>query len=40
MEDYLFSVDEVEEIAGIDFFYNLEDSIEELVEANSELRKW
>lgn len=40
IRDYLFSVDEVEDIAGIDFFYNLEDSIEELVEANSEFRKW
>lgn len=40
IRDYLFSVDEVEEIAGIDFFYNLEDSIEELVESTSELSLW
>lgn len=38
--DYLLSVDQVEEITKIDFFHNLEDSIENIIEANSNLNKW
>lgn len=38
--EYVRTVDEVEEITGIDFFYNLPDEIENAVEAISEISKW
>lgn len=34
------SVDQVEEITGMDFFYNLEDNLEDRVEANYNIRRW
>ena len=40
IKDYMCSVDEVEKITQIDFFYNLEDSIENKVEAVSNLHIW
>lgn len=40
MSHYLMSVDDVEEKTGIDFFYNLPDDIEDIVEANSNLKEW
>ena len=40
MPHYLHSVDEVEEITGIDFFFNLPDEIEVEVESTSDLSKW
>ena len=40
MEDYVLSVDEVEEITGFDFFYSLPDDIENIVESDSDLAKW
>lgn len=40
LDYYLLSVDEVERITGIDFFYNLPDDIEDVVERISDLKKW
>lgn len=40
MDYYVKSVDEVEEITGLDFFYNLPDDIEESVESTSNLNIW
>lgn len=40
MTHYLLSVDDVEEITRIDFFYNLPDDIETMIEANSNLKEW
>jgi endonuclease G len=40
MEYYVHSVDEVERMTGLDFFYQLEDGMEEEVEAKSEIGKW
>ena len=37
---YMKSVDEVEEITGIDFFYTLPDSLESVVEYRADLSKW
>ena len=37
---YMHSVDEVEQLAGIDFFFNLPDSIEELIEADYNTSDW
>ena len=37
---YVYSVDEVEQITGIDFFYNLPDDIEDMVESQSNLSIW
>lgn len=34
------SIDEVEKITGIDFFYQLEDSIEDKLESNVDVSKW
>ncbi len=39
-QSYVTSVDEVEEITGIDLFYQLEDAVEDQLEANSDLSKW
>ena len=40
MENYVTTVDEVEKLTGLDFFYNLPDSIENKVEAVSSFRDW
>lgn len=40
MSYYVMSVDEVEEKTGIDFFYNLPDEIEDVVEANANINEW
>lgn len=40
MSHYVMTVDEVEEITGIDFFYNLPDEIEEVVEASANINEW
>ena len=40
MDHYVVSIDEVEEKSGIDFFYALPDSIEDAVEAHSDLSIW
>lgn len=37
---YVTTVDAVEELTGLDFFYNLEDSIENVVEATYSLKDW
>ena len=37
---YMLSVDEVEQMSGIDFFYNLPDSIENEIEKDFNLRDW
>ncbi|MCK5824855.1 MAG: DNA/RNA non-specific endonuclease [Ichthyobacteriaceae bacterium] len=34
------SIDEVEKITGIDFYYNLDDATENRVEANNDVKKW
>ena len=38
--DYAISIDELEKRTGIDFFCNLPDEIEELVEAECDLDFW
>jgi endonuclease G, mitochondrial len=38
--DYITTVDEIENITGIDFFINLEDEIEELLESKIDSEKW
>ncbi len=40
IKDYMYSVDEVENITKIDFFHNMEDSIENIIEASSNLNNW
>ncbi len=40
MSFYLRSVDEVEIMTGIDFFYNLPEDIETIVESDSNLKEW
>lgn len=40
LNHYVRSVDEVEEITGIDFFCNIPDDIENVVEATSNLNNW
>lgn len=40
LDEYVVTVDEVEQITGFDFFHNLEDEIENAVEAKSELNRW
>lgn len=37
---YMVSIDEVEQLSGIDFFYNLPDSIENEIEKDFNLRDW
>ena len=37
---YMLSVDEVEEMSGIDFFYNLPDCIEEQIEQDYHISDW
>ena len=40
MFNYAVSVDDVEELTGHDFFYNLPDSIERVIEANYNRKDW
>lgn len=40
MQTYVTTVDKVEEITGIDFFYNLPDEIENQVESTSNFNRW
>lgn len=40
MEHYVCSVDEVEKVTGLDFFYQLDDSVENVIEASSNLKEW
>ena len=40
MEYYACSVDEVEKVTGFDFFYQLPDSIENVIEASSNFNEW
>ncbi len=40
IKDCVCSVDIIEEITGFDFFHNLEDEIENVIESTSELNKW
>ncbi len=40
MNYYVRSVDEVEEITGLDFFYQLDDKVENKIESRSDLSKW
>jgi endonuclease G len=37
---YMLSIDEVEQLSGIDFFYNLPDSIENSIEKDFRVRDW
>ena len=37
---YMLSVDEVEQLTGIDFFYNLPDSVENIIEADYTISDW
>lgn len=37
---YMLSVDEVEQLTGIDFFYNLPDSVEDIIEADYNVSDW
>ena len=40
IESYVMSVDDVEEITGLDFFYQLPDDEEEVIESNVDITKW
>jgi endonuclease G len=40
LKNYVKSVDEIEKLTGIDFFYNLEDDLENKLEAESNIRDW
>lgn len=40
MENYVTTVDEVEKLTGLDFFYKLPDEIENEVESKSSFREW
>lgn len=40
MKDYAMSIDEVEEITGYDFFYNLPDDMEEAIESKYSFKDW
>jgi endonuclease G len=40
MMTYMLSVDEVEAMSGIDFFYNLPNSIEDVVEKDYLISDW
>ena len=37
---YATSIDEIEELTGIDFFYKLEMSLQESIENKKELSQW
>ena len=40
MSYYVRSVDDVEKATGLDFFYQLDDKVENKIESRSELSKW
>ena len=40
MRDYSMTIDAVEELTGIDFFYNLPDDIEEKIESTESFKEW
>ena len=40
IQNYVVSIDKVEEVTGIDFFYKLPDSIEDKIENKSDISKW
>ena len=40
MEHYACSVDEVEKVTGFDFFYQLPDSVENIIEASCNFNEW
>lgn len=40
MQNYSMTVDEVEQITGYDFFYNLPDDIENEVESKASFKEW
>lgn len=40
MQNYSMSIDEVEKITGIDFFYNLPDDIEDRIESVTSFKEW
>lgn len=40
MRDYSMPIDKVEEITGIDFFYNLPDDLEEAIESVTSFKEW
>lgn len=40
MSQYVVTVDEVEAKTGIDFFYNLPDDVENVIEAEADIKKW
>ena len=40
LEEYVKSVDEVEDVLGFDFFHNLPDDIEMKIESTSNLKQW
>ena len=40
MKDYSMPIDKVEEITGIDFFYNLPDELENRIEATASFKEW
>ena len=40
IQNYVVSIDKVEEVTGIDFFYKLPDNIEDKIENKSDISKW
>lgn len=40
MRDYAMTIDEVEEITGIDFFFNLPDDLENKIESVASFKEW
>lgn len=40
MENYVTTIDDVEKLTGLDFFYNLPDDIEHMVESTASFREW
>ncbi len=40
LSEFVVSIDEIEQITGIDFFYNLPDDLEDKLESNSNYKNW
>lgn len=40
MQNYSMTIDEVEKLTGIDFFYNLPDDIENAIESTTSFKEW
>ena len=40
MENHVVSIDSIEKITGIDFFHQLPDSIENIIESSSDIKQW